>query len=99
MQVIIVIINPYITESTPLFGTVENSPTEFSIESPTWTNTTEFEQSVEVRTDAKSESGIVEGFPSKNISPGRDPYAVFTSVSFSLLTKRECSLLLLTKYY
>ena len=35
--------------------------------SPTWTKTSEFEQSVEVRTDAKSESGIVEGFPSMNI--------------------------------
>ena len=44
--------------------------------SPAWTKTTEFEQSVEVRTDAKSESGIVEGFPSMNISPGRDPYTV-----------------------
>ena len=63
---------------------MENSPAEFSIESPTYTNTTEYEQSVEVRTDAKSESGIVQGFPSMNISPGRDPYAVFTSVSFSL---------------
>ena len=27
----------------------------------------------------KSESGIVEGFPSMNISPGLDPYTVFTS--------------------
>ena len=67
-----------------MFRTMENSLTEFSIESPTCTNTTEFEQSVEVRTEAKSESGIVEGFPSKNISSGRDPYAVFTSVTFSL---------------
>ena len=47
--------------------------------SPTWTKTSEFEQSVEVRTDAKSESGIVEGFPGMNISLGRDPYTVFTS--------------------
>ena len=37
--------------------------------SPTWTKASEFEESVEVRTDAKSESGIVEGFPSMNISP------------------------------
>ena len=45
--------------------------------SPTWTKTSEFEQSVEVRTDVKSESGIVEGFPSMNISPGRDPYCFY----------------------
>ena len=31
------------TESTQLFGIMENSPTEFSIESPTWTNTFEIE--------------------------------------------------------
>ena len=37
--------------------------------SPTWTKTSEFEQSVEVKTDVKSESGIVQGFPSMNISP------------------------------
>ena len=53
--------------------------------SPTWTKTSEFEQSVEVTTDAKSESGIVEGFPSMNISPGRDSYTVFTSFLVSLL--------------
>ena len=53
--------------------------------SPTWTKTSEFEQSVEVRTDVKSESGIVEGFPSMNISPGRDPYTVFTSFLVSRL--------------
>ena len=47
--------------------------------SPAWTKTSEFEQSVEVRTDAKSESGIVQGFSSMNISPGRDPYTAFTS--------------------
>ena len=47
--------------------------------SPTWTKTSEFEQSVEVRTDAKSESGIVQGFPSMNISPGLEPYTVFTA--------------------
>ena len=35
--------------------------------------------SVEVRTDVKYESGLVDGFPSMNISPGRDPYTVFTS--------------------
>ena len=33
----------------------------------------------------KSESGIVEGFPSMNISPGRDPYTVFTSFFVSRL--------------
>ena len=84
LQVKIVITNPlshsHITESTQLFGTMENSPTEVSVESPTWTNTPGFEQSVEVITDAKTESGIVDGFPSMNISPGRDPYNVFTSV-------------------
>ena len=58
---------------------MENSPTKFSVESPTSTNTSGFEHSVEVRTDAKSESGLVDGFPSMNISPGRDPYTVFTS--------------------
>ena len=51
----------------------------------TWTKTCEFEQSIEVRTDAKSESGIVEGFHSMNISPGRDPYTVFTSFLVSHL--------------
>ena len=50
-----------------MFGTMENSPTEFSIGSPT----SEFQQSVEVRTDAKSESGVVEGFPSRPNLPGR----------------------------
>ena len=45
--------------------------------SPTWAKTSEFEQSVEVRIDAKSESGIVESFPSMNISPGRDPLHCF----------------------
>ena len=59
--------------------TMENSPTEFSVESPTWTNTSGFENLVEVRTDAKSESGLVDGFPSMNISSGRHPYTVFTS--------------------
>ena len=55
--------------------------------SPTRTKTSEFEQSwsVEVRTDAKSESGIVEGLSSMNISPGRDPYTVFTSFLVSRL--------------
>ena len=53
--------------------------------SPTWTKTSEFEQSVEVRTDAKSESGIIKDFPSMNISPGRDPYTVFTSFLVSRL--------------
>ena len=84
LQVKIVITNPlshsHITESTQLFGTMENSPTEVSVESPTWTNTPGLEQSVEVITDAKTESGIVDGFPSMNISPGRDPYNVFTSL-------------------
>ena len=46
---------------------------ESSVESPTWTNTSGLEHSVEVRTDAKSESGLVDGFPSMNISLGRDP--------------------------
>ena len=45
----------------------------------------EFEESVGVRTDAKSESGIVKGFPSMNISPSRDPYTVFTSFLVSRL--------------
>ena len=80
----IVITNPlppcHITESTQLFGTMENSPTQFSVGSPTWTNTSGFEQSVEVITYAKTESGLVDGFPSMNISPGRDPYNVFTSL-------------------
>ena len=80
----IVITNPlppcHITESTQLFGTMENSPTEFSVGSPTSTNTSGFEQSVEVITDAKTESGLVDGFPSINISPGRDPYNVFSSL-------------------
>ena len=53
--------------------------------SSAWTKTSEFEKSVEVRTDVKSESGIVEGFPSMNISPGRDPYTVFTSFLVSRL--------------
>ena len=57
---------------------MENSRTEFSIKSPKWTNTSEFEQSVEMKTDVKSESGIVEGFPYMNISPGRDTYTIFT---------------------
>ena len=57
---------------------MEKPPTEFSLESPTWTNTFGFEHSVEVRTDAKSESGLVDGFPSMIISPGGDPYTVFT---------------------
>ena len=65
--------------TTQLFGTMENSPTEFSVESPTSTNTSGFEHSVEVRTDAKSESGLVDDFPSMNISSGRDPYTVFMS--------------------
>ena len=51
----------------------------------TWTKISEVKQSVEVRTDAKSESGIVEGFPSMNICLGRDPYAVFTSFLVSRL--------------
>ena len=39
-----------ITEScTQLFGTMENSPKEFSIESPAWKNTSEFEQAVGFR--------------------------------------------------
>ena len=50
--------------------------------SPTWTKTSEFEQSVEVRTDAKSES---EGLASMITSPGRDPYTVFTSFLVSRL--------------
>ena len=84
LQVKIVITNPlppnHITESTQLFRTMENSRTQFSVESPTWTNTSGFEQSVEVITDAKTESGLVDGFPNMNISPGRDPYNVFTSL-------------------
>ena len=58
---------------------------QFSVESPTWTNTSGFEHSVEVRTDAKSESSLVDGFPSMNISPGRHPYTVFTSFLVSWL--------------
>ena len=69
----------HITKGTQLFGSMENSPTEFSVDSPTWTNTFGFLHSVEVRTDAKSESGLVDGFLRMNISPGRDPYSVFTS--------------------
>ena len=46
--------------------------------SPTWTKTSEFGKSIEKKTDAKSESGLVEGFPSMSNSPGRDPYTVFT---------------------
>ena len=39
-----------ITDScTQLFGTMENSLKEFSIESPTWKNTSEFEQAVGFR--------------------------------------------------
>ena len=57
----------------------------FFVESPTSTNTSGFEHSVEVRTDAKSESGLVDGFPSMNISSGRDPYTVFTSFLVSWL--------------
>ena len=53
--------------------------------SPAWTKTSEFEQSVEVRTDAKSESGIFEGFPSMNISPGRDPFTVLRLSSSHVL--------------
>ena len=45
----------------------------------------DFNNPVEVRTDAKSESGLVEGLPSMNISPGRDPYTVFTSFLVSRL--------------
>ena len=67
---------------------MENSPTEFSIEAQRGQKTSEFEQSVEVRTDAKSESGLVEDFPSMNISPGRDPYTVFTSFLASRLVSR-----------
>ena len=96
----IVITNPlppsHITESTQLFGTMENSPTEFSVGSPTWTNTSGFEQSVEVLTDAKTESGLVDGFPSMNISPGRDPYNVFTSLFSSRLLRGFITLLLQT---
>ena len=62
-----------------------NSPTEFSVESATWTNTPGLEQSVEVRTEVKSESELVDGFPSMNISPGRDPYTVFMSFLVSRL--------------
>ena len=75
----------HITESTQSFGTMENSPPEFSIENPAWTNASEFEQSVEVRTDSKSESGIAEGFPSMNISPGQERYTVFMSFLVSRL--------------
>ena len=75
----------HINESTQLFGTKDNSSTEFSVGSPTWTNTSGFEQSVQVRTDAKSESGLVDGFPSMNISPGRDPYTIFTTFLVSCL--------------
>ena len=57
----------------------------FFVESPTSTNTSGFEHSVEVRTDAKSESGLLDGFPSMNISSGRDPYTVFTSFLVSWL--------------
>ena len=64
---------------------MENSPKEFSVESTTWKNTSGFEQSVEVRTDAKSKSGHVDGSLSMNISPGRDPYTVFTSFLVSRL--------------
>ena len=46
-----------------MFGTMENSPTEFSIEAQRGKKTSEFEQSVEVRTDAKSESRIVHASP------------------------------------
>ena len=82
LQVKIVITNPlpcpsHITESTQLFGTMENSPTEFSVESPTSTNTSGFEHSVEVRIDAKSESGLVDGFPSKNIFSRSRPLHYF----------------------
>ena len=52
---------------------------------PNVDKTFEFEQSLEVRTDAKSESGLVEGFPSMNISPGRDPDTIFTSFLVSRL--------------
>ena len=76
----------YITENTQLSGTVENSSTEFSVKMPTWTNTSGLEQSVEVRTGTKSESGLVNGFPSMNISPGRDHCTVFTSFLVSHLT-------------
>ena len=49
--------------------------TEFSIESPTRTNTSELEQSVEVRSDAKSESALSKVYP----------YTVFTSFLVSHL--------------
>ena len=75
----------HITESTQLFGTMENSMTEFSIESPTWTNTSEFKQSVEVRSDTKSESALSKVYPTWTFSPGRDPYTVVTSFLVSRL--------------
>ena len=89
LQVKIVITNPlpcpsHITESTQLFGTMENSPTEFSVESPTSTNTSGFEHSVEVRTDEKSETGLVDGFPSMNIFSTSRPLHCFHV--FSCLT-------------
>ena len=41
--------------------------------------------SVEVRPDTKSESGLVDGFPSMNISPARDTCTVFISFIISRL--------------
>ena len=73
----------------------------FFVESPTSTNTSGFEHSVEVRTDAKSESGLVDGFLSMNISPGRDPYTVFHVFSRLMTCQRVITLFLqrLAFYY
>ena len=57
-----------------MFGTTENSPAEFSIEAQRGQKP--LNSNNQVKTYAKSESGIVEGFPSMNISLGRDPYTV-----------------------
>ena len=106
LQVKIVITIPlpcpsHITESTQLFGTMENSPTEFSVESPTSTNTSGFEHSVEVRTDEKSETSLVDGFPSMNIFSTSRPLYCFHVFSCLTSCYRVITLFLhtLAQYY
>ena len=54
LQVKIVIIDPKSYQSTHFLYAIENSPMDFSRKSQTSTNTSEFEESVEVRNDTKS---------------------------------------------
>ena len=91
LQVKIVVTNPqsYCRECSIVWYHGEFTDRIFYWKPKVELNSSQFEQSVEVRTDTKSESGLVEGFLRTNFSPDRDPYNVFTSFRISRLVSRS----------